>query len=468
MEEFGILFLGISTIAVGGGLAGIGLDLGVARFVPYYTGKGDEIRLRSMLRYALSASLVSGLGAGALLWLIGPWAAANLLHNFPLGQAMPICAACLPFTVTGRVLVKTVTAFQKIGYRVAISQVLNPLIRLILTVSLLVAGLGATGALWAYTAGEAFSTITLLYLVEKRIFPVFNLREKRHERIFEARAFIVYSLPLFLAGIIDLVMNYTDAYMSAYFLDNAQVGLYGAAVTLASLVALGTELLNPMFLSIITRDYALGNQTGIVSSYNNNNRWMWYITLPMAAFLIALPSESMSLLWGKSFANGAWPLAILAFGRAIYYLSTTSSVMLYMHGATRIILSANLCSASLNVILNYCLIPSLGITGAAIGTTVSLTLQSLFLVWGIHFYHRGQGLRVFFSGIFAAAVIPATILLLLKNHFPVSWSVIIGLAISYSAIYFLLLKVFRVFSAEDYRIWEAILARLRGKKSENS
>jgi O-antigen/teichoic acid export membrane protein len=351
---------------------------------------------------------------------------------------------------------------------VAISQVLNPLIRLFLTVALLVAGFSATGALWAYAAGEAFSAATLLYLVEKRIFPVFTVREKRNERIFEARAFIVYSLPLFLAGIIDLVMNNTDAWMSAYFLDNARVGLYGAAVTLASLVALGTELLNPMFLSIITRDYALGNQTGIVTSYNNNNRWMWYITLPMAAFLIALPGESMSLLWGKSFADGAWALAILAFGRTIYYLSTTSSFMLYMHGATRIILPANICSALLNVTLNYCLIPSLGITGAAIGTTVSLILQSLFLVWGTHFYHRGQGLRVFFSGIFTAALVPAAILILFKNFFPVSWSAIIGLAISYSAVYFLLLKVFRVFSAEDYRIWEGILSRLRGNKRENS
>ena len=36
--EFGLFFLGVSTITVAGGIATVGLDLGVARFAPLYLG----------------------------------------------------------------------------------------------------------------------------------------------------------------------------------------------------------------------------------------------------------------------------------------------------------------------------------------------------------------------------------------------------------------------------------------------
>ncbi|HUU28956.1 MAG TPA: flippase [archaeon] len=465
IEQFGLLFLGVSTIAVVGGLAVVGLDMGVARFIPLYLGQEDRPRLRGMLRYALAASLFTGVAAGAALYLAGPWIAVNLLRNEPLVDVFHICALCLPFYVSDRVLIKTVVAFQKIGYRVAVNQILNPLVRLLLTLALLAAGMGVLGAMWAYLASELLSFAALLWLVEKRIFPVFSTPGEEIENLFEARAFFAYSLPLFLAGIIDLVLNYTDAFMTDYFLDASQVGIYGAAATLTSLAALGTELLNPMFLSIITQDYARRNLPGVVSTFNNNNRWFSYITLPIVALLVILPSETIVLIWGNSFEAGWASLVILTLGRAVFYLATTSGFVLSMHGATRYILIANLISALLNVVLNYSLIPLLGITGAALGTAISLTVQSVLFISAARLHHRGQGMRVLYPGILAAAALPAVLCLTVKSYFSSGWVMVIGLGLGYSVIYLALLKVFNVFSAEDYQIWRAILSRIKARKA---
>ena len=53
IDEFGVLFLAIATIAAAGSLAGLGVDLGIARFIPLYLGREDKNSLRAGLRWSL-------------------------------------------------------------------------------------------------------------------------------------------------------------------------------------------------------------------------------------------------------------------------------------------------------------------------------------------------------------------------------------------------------------------------------
>jgi len=459
--EFGLFFLGVSTITVVGGIATVGLDLGVARFAPLYLGSRDEDRLRGMLRYSILFSIVAGAGAGVVLWLSVRLIAAELLGMPNLVEIMHICALCLPFYVSGRVLVKTVVAFQKIGYRVALKQVLSPVVRFILTLLLVAAGMGAQGAMWAFLASEVISWAILLWLLNFRIYPLF--RPAGRGSLFDSRAFFAYCLPLFLAGVIDLVLHYIDIFMTGYFLEEVQVGIYGTAVRLTALVALGTELLNPMFLSIITQQHAKGKTAGVVSTFNNNNRWLCYITLPIAAVLVTLPAESMALIWGESYAVGAWALALLVLGRMFFYLANTSSFLLYMHGATRLILAVSLFSALHNVVLNWILIPRMGITGAALATAISLSCYAMLVIVSAHLYHRKSGLRVVFPRILASAVLSAVVVLALKNTLGQGWIQFAWAGLIYLILYFLSLKFFRAFSEEDRAIGKQILSRIKGK-----
>jgi len=461
-EEFGLLFLGISTVAVAGTVAGLGLGRGVARYVPFYLGNGDESRVHGVLRFSLLASLASGCLAGLLLWKAGPLI-AGLLDSPRLAEVINICALCLPFYVVGRLLVKAVVAFQKIGYRVAVHQVLNPLVRLLLTLVLLAFGLGVLGAMWAYFAAEVLSCLALLWLLERRVFAVFAGTEAKKLSQLEIKPYLAYSLPLFLAGMVDLVMNYTDAFMSGYFLEETQVGIYGAAVTLVSLVALGNELLNPMFLSIITRDYAAGDKAGVVANYNNNNRWCLYLTLPPAALLIIFCTPVMVLLWGADFAAGAAALAILTVGRAFYYLAHTSSFVLSMHGATRLIFGTNLLCAALNVGLNFYLIPRFGISGAALATAISLSLLALIQVYAARRFHQGEGMKVLDLRILAAALLPAVVLLPLACFRHLGLLGLIGAGLAYLALFIFGLWVAKAFSEQDRLIWLKLRGRLKGE-----
>jgi len=463
MGEFGVLFLAVSTIAVAGTVASLGLEYGVARFVPLYLGSGDRGSLRACLRFSLLLAALSGAVATAVLYLAAVPLAGAMSGTENLAAALRVSALCLPFYVVGRVLVKAVVAFQKIEYRVGVYQVFNPLVKLLLTLVLVGFGLGAVGALEAYLAAEVLSSAALWLILEKKVFPV--LAGDSHPvgpSAFSPRVLLAYSLPLFLAGFLDIVMSYTDAFMTGHFMDEAAVGLYGAAATLASVVALGTELVNPMFLSIVTRQWAAGEQEALRDTFNNNNRWFLYLTLPLLAGSLFLARPLMVLLWGTAFAAGAMALVILVMGRFMYCIENTSLLLLSMHGAGGYILGVNLGVAGLNVALNWWLIPRFGIEGAAAATCLSLTLHAALMLAGARLKHRGQGMRIVFWRVVASAALPAALLHYLPGYLGTGWFGVLACGLLYVAGYVLLLKLFRVFSPEDRQVWRAIIGRLRG------
>ena len=253
-DEYGLFFQGVTTLAVAAGMAVLGYDLGVARFAPFYMGSRDENRLHGFIRGAFLLSLANGVAAGIILWLLAGWLSGLYFGGEALrGQTIiRICAAVMPFAVSRMVLIKAIVAFQKIGYRVAVNQFASPVVRLALTALLLAAGMAAEGAMLAYAASELVSWAALLWILQKRVHPIFGASGGA----FTLKPFISYCLPLLFSAIVLQVMNSIDTLMTGYFLDIGQVGVFGAATLLASLVSISIEVLNPLFLSITTSAFA--------------------------------------------------------------------------------------------------------------------------------------------------------------------------------------------------------------------
>ncbi len=452
--EFGLFFLGVSTLAVAAGVAVLGFDSGVARFAPYYIGGKEKSKLRGVLRGAFLLSLLNGAVAGAILWLFsGTLAGLYFGDQAERGAVIiRICAVILPFAVSRLVLVKSIVAFQKIGYRVAVNQFTGPIVRLTLTAVLLGAGMAAEGAILAYAASELVCWFALLWILQTRVHPLFGSGGGG----FDLKPFMLYCLPLVLSGLVMQVMNYIDAFMAGYFLNPVQVGIFGAAARLAALVALGVELLNPLFLSITTGAFAQGNHKLVGDTFNNNNRWYLFLGLPVVCLLAILAPQAMTLVWGGQFGEGANVLALLAVGRTVYYLSATSMLLLSMYARTKLILLLNIAAASVNVALNWWLIPRLGIEGAALATSCSLTLHALLMITFARGSHQPGGLRVLFPRVLAAAVPACLLVFWIRNLALDALPTLILGGFLFCVAYPLALKLFGAFQEEDRQILRQI------------
>ena len=99
-----------------------------------------------------------------------------------------------------------------------------------------------------------------------------------------------------------------------------------------------------------------------------------------AALLLIVFGKYFLLIYGKEFEASYIPLIILIGGQLIssFVLNYCSGFMKMNGNRTTLILIYFL-STMLSLLLNYFLIPSLGITGAAFSTSISLIAMSLVI-----------------------------------------------------------------------------------------
>ena len=284
-EEYGLLSLGL---AISGSLiviSTLGLNIGVQRYVSYYKGKLDNARIKGIITSSLKILLPLSLSFGFILFILSDQISINFFHNAKLSPILKILAISIPLTVIGDIFLNTIRAFQKIEYEVFTKNLGENFFKLAFTFLFLYLGLGVIGASIAYVIAVFFTFIASLYLVEKKIFPIFKTKVKS---IKSNKELLFYSIPLVLNTFVFLVILWTDTIMIGYFKNASDVGIYNAALPTAQLMIVIPNSLVALFLPILTELYAQKKTQMFGSFYKTVTKWIFGINLSffyLASFL---------------------------------------------------------------------------------------------------------------------------------------------------------------------------------------
>ena len=187
-------------------------------------------------------------------------------------------------------------------------------------------------------------------------------------------------------GAIFLFLNLrVDGYLVTYYAGLAALGVYSLAVTLAELVWLATDSLALVALKHQTNSDL---QTGAAVTAR-----VCRVNLALAAALgcgLAIVSYPLLQLgYGPEFVPAFVPLLILLPGIVMGSQWRPIGAYLVKLGRPARISVINAAGVAVNLALNILLIPSIGITGAALATTVSYALVTVvYAVW----FLRSSGL----------------------------------------------------------------------------
>jgi O-antigen/teichoic acid export membrane protein len=149
------------------------------------------------------------------------------------------------------------------------------------------------------------------------------------------------------------------------------------ALVIAQLLTFIGTSFGYIFLPVISEVFAKKNLEVLQIILNTVSKWILAIIAPIFLFIALSSREILTLLYGAEYSSGYPVLIILAFGISI---GTTFSILgniLVGSGNTKMNLMAEILAAVTNVILNIQLIPTLGIKGAALGTSISYIIRSL-------------------------------------------------------------------------------------------
>ncbi len=199
------------------------------------------------------------------------------------------------------------------------------------------------------------------------------------------KALFVYGLPLSGTLMMNLMINNSDRIMLSWLKGNEYTGLYSAVYDLTnfSLIIIMMAI-NLAIYPLIIKAYENNEQDKTFSLLKQNAIILMLISLPLLLVFLFFPHQLSDLLLGQQFrevgtnimpiigvASFVW--GIKAFYFDLPFLLTHKTLSLLIIGIIGMVL---------NIILNYLLIPSYGIDGAAYATLITTIVVLLITaIW---------------------------------------------------------------------------------------
>ena len=153
-------------------------------------------------------------------------------------------------------------------------------------------------------------------------------------------------------------------------MDEASVGVYTAAATIVTALALLPQGIRTAVFPVLARRFRQ-DPASIGTVYLRVFKHLLVMALPIAAGISLLAGPIIDLIYPQEFEAAASVLRILVWSIVFYSLNILNSRVLIINNDQRLIARYLVVSLALNAALNVLLIPRLGLNGAAIAKVVA-------------------------------------------------------------------------------------------------
>ena len=377
---FGVYTFATTVVNILTALSPLGANTGITMFGARYLSQGEKGKLKGALRSAVGLSVVTGplFAVGLYLAVHQEWVLAGRTEE---GMALMIGAAAVLFGTPLAVIVGALIAAkdmrgQAIGFQLAI-----PLLTLLGCLIALALGLGANGAVAAFAIAHGLALIYVLKRAWIWFGPIIRDRTIRAERTL--KEMLAYSIPASFAHVLYRSNLWVDILMLTWLATAAEVGVYKVAVAMAMLGALpvmaSTTMFGPVVAELVyARDFERLN--GLLKIVT---RWLIIISAPLYLGVLLLPDLILSV-FDDAYLEGIQALSILMVGQIIYLACAPAGTTLVMAGHSVLNMINGVIAVIINLALNSWLIPKYGIVGAAMASSVAISLwpiMRLVEVW---------------------------------------------------------------------------------------
>jgi len=191
------------------------------------------------------------------------------------------------------------------------------------------------------------------------------------------KSLCTFSFWIFLASSGSMVFAYADTILVGYFMSNTDVGIYRVAFQLTGAAAFTTGSLHYVLFPKVSNWHATGEIARAEAALARAFTYSLLLAVPVVAGGILLGKELLYYLYGSGFESGAIALVFLLLVQLANIFMYLQTMCLNAFDQPRRSFISTAIAACLNIGLNLVLIPIFGITGAAVSTLISITLNVL-------------------------------------------------------------------------------------------
>ncbi|MES2878116.1 MAG: flippase [Pseudomonadota bacterium] len=192
-----------------------------------------------------------------------------------------------------------------------------------------------------------------------------------------AKRLLYDSWPLIISGLVIMIYMRIDQIMIKEMLGEKEVGLYSAATRISEVWYFIPMLLtNSLFPSIVNAKKL--SQELYLARLQNLFTFLVWISILVALPMTFLSEILVNFLYGDAYKEASQVLVIHIWTGVFVALGTASGSWFLSENLQRYSFYRTGLGAIINIILNFILIPSYGIKGAAISTVVAQAMAALF------------------------------------------------------------------------------------------
>ena len=185
------------------------------------------------------------------------------------------------------------------------------------------------------------------------------------------------SYPFILSGLMIAIYGQTDKIMLGSFMpDMTGVGLYSVAITITNLWSFIPSAIITSFRPTIISAKLESNEKYIKRLKQLYSIILW-VNIAYALFVTLFADIIINVLYGEAYIGAKIPLLLAVWSGGFSYIGVARDIWFVSEGYQKYSTWISLAGCLTNVILNYLMIPVLGIVGAALATTITQIMTGL-------------------------------------------------------------------------------------------
>jgi len=450
---------GIYTIAMGmagfiGAFGSISIGQYLNKYIPELSLKGEKERIKDILGVALLITLILILAVVLVSSFFIKQILYYFFHSTVTGLVVYTSLIYLIFSTFFGLGVNILISFAD-GKGSAIAQVINISFQAAFSISLVLLGYGALGAIVGCMLGLFFGFIYQILRIKKYSSIRFN-------NVFdEAKKMLGFSIPLTASSIIgSLVNNFSVLYLSIFFLPSV-VGLYGVASKIGTYIDLVTgsisAILIPMFSAVIANK-EIKERLG--KFYNYSIYFGMLFAIPIVIYIVIFSNALVTSVFTSTYKGASLYMALIGFGILLGLFASYASSLAVSAGYIKKVFEYGIATSAIELLSLLILVPLLSVNGLII---------AIYYVGGIiadtfylNFIRRVLKIKIQLNlaGVIAANLALALLFMpILFLNIKATYQLLLGL-IAIIFIYPILLGLFNAISMKELELLRKVLYKL--------
>ena len=190
------------------------------------------------------------------------------------------------------------------------------------------------------------------------------------------------SYPFIFSGLLITIYGQTDKIMLKSMVDNASVALYTASLRLACALsvipATFIEAFRPTVMVLRIHDERM-----YLKRFRQLYAVVFWFSVAYGVFMTAFSKPIILLLYGEKYLAAVPSLSLIVWYSAFSYFGAINNMYMVSEYKSRWVQLTTLSGAVVNVVLNFLLIPRLGIIGAALASLLTQFVANFAMFWAV-------------------------------------------------------------------------------------